>query len=35
MSKLYYAPLVPKDIAEQYEAHLKKVEEKQKEIGAI
>ena len=35
VSKLYYAPLVPKTVAEQYEAHQKKIEDKQKEIDAV
>jgi hypothetical protein len=35
VSKLYYAPLVPKNIAEEYEAHQKKIEDKQKEIDAV
>jgi hypothetical protein len=35
VSKLYYAPLVPKNVAEEYEAHQKKIEDKQKEIDAV
>ena len=35
VSQLYFAPLVPKDIAERYEAHQKKIEDKQKEIDAV
>lgn len=35
VSKLYYAPLVSKDIAEKYEAHQKKVADKQKEIDGV
>ena len=35
VSQLYFAPLAPKDIAERYEAHLKRVEDKQKEISAV
>jgi hypothetical protein len=35
VSQLYFAPLVPRDIAERYEAHKKSVEEKQKEIDAV
>jgi len=35
VSQLYYAPLVAKDIAEQYEAHQKKIADKQSEIDAI
>jgi len=35
VSKLYYAPLVPKEIADQYEAYEKKVEDKQKEVDAV
>ena len=35
VSQLYYAPLVPKDVAQRYEAHQKKIEDKQKEIDAL
>jgi hypothetical protein len=35
VSQLYFAPLAPKDVAERYDAHLKKVEDKQKEISAV
>jgi hypothetical protein len=35
VSKLYYAPLAPKEIAQGWEAHQKKVEDKQKEIDAV
>ena len=35
VSQLYYAPLAPRQIAAAYEAHQKKVEEKQKEIDAV
>ncbi len=35
VSKLYFAPLAPKAIAEQYQAHQAKVEGKQKEIDAV
>ncbi|MFN7918700.1 MAG: DUF1549 domain-containing protein [Bryobacteraceae bacterium] len=35
VSQLYFAPLVPKDVAEAYESHKKKTEDKQKEIDAV
>jgi hypothetical protein len=35
VSQLYFAPLAPKAIAAQYEAHQSKVAEKQKEIDAV
>src|SRR4029078_2577992 len=35
VSKLYYAPLVAGDVAERYEAHQKKIEDKQKEIDEL
>jgi hypothetical protein len=35
VSQLYFAPLVPKDIAQQYEAHQTKVADKKKEIDAV
>ena len=35
VSKLYFAPLIPKDIAAQYEAHQKKLADQQKEIDAV
>jgi len=35
VSKLYFAPLVPKDVAERYEAHQKKIERKQAEIDGL
>ncbi len=35
VSKLYYAPLVPKDVAAQYEAYQQRVAAKQKEIDAV
>jgi len=35
VSKLYYAPLVAKDVAAEYEAHQAKVAEKQKEIDTV
>jgi hypothetical protein len=35
VSKLYYAPLASKEIADRYEAHQKKIEDKQKEIDAV
>jgi hypothetical protein len=35
VSQLYFAPLVPKAFAENYEEHQKKVEAKQKEIDAV
>jgi len=34
-SKLYYAPLVPKEATERYEAHQKKIEHKQTEIRQL
>jgi hypothetical protein len=35
VSKLYFAPLVPKTVAGQYEAHQKKIEDKQHEIDRL
>ena len=35
VSKLYFAPLAPKEVAERYEAHQKKIEEKEREIGEL
>lgn len=35
VSKLYFAPLVPKDTAQQYEQHQREVESKQKEIDSV
>jgi hypothetical protein len=35
VSKLYFAPLVSREIANQYEEHLKKVQDKQNEIDAV
>jgi hypothetical protein len=35
VSKLYFAPLAPRKIAAVYEAHQKKIEDKQKEIDAV
>jgi hypothetical protein len=35
VSKLYYAPLAPRDVAAAWEAHQKKIEDKQKEIDAV
>jgi hypothetical protein len=35
VSKLYFAPLVPRDVAERYEAHQKKIERKQAEIDRL
>lgn len=35
VSKLYFVPLAAKDIAEQYQVHQKKIEDKQMEIDAL
>jgi hypothetical protein len=35
VSKLYFAPLVPKEIAGAYEAHQAKIEDKQREIAEL
>ncbi len=35
VSKLYFAPLVAKDVAAEYEAHQKRLADKQKEIDAV
>ena len=35
VSALYFAPLVPKDVADRYEAHQARIEDKQKEINDL
>ena len=35
VSELYFAPLVPRDVAMRYESHQKKVEEKKREIDEL
>ena len=35
VSELYFAPLVSKDVADQYEAHQAKIKDKQKEINDL
>ncbi len=35
VSELYFAPLVPKDVADRYEAHQTKIKDVQKQIGEL
>ena len=35
VSELYFAPLVPKDVADRYEAHQKKIQAKKEEINEV